>query len=426
MESYNRNGNGVVDNVTVVKNVQTNPSYKERIAAGIPLKDLPYSLSINKSLPQSQGVRIVYHNGTVQLNPPTTACITDNNTGYQQIIGKLTSRMQALEDYKSNKLLGKIKGQSLPLIMLYKERHETGKLVLGFLDKSIDFAKKVRKRDFIGAIRSFGGHTDNKQQRQFEKWCKLMYPKRYPKKRGSKAFFKTGDKRARNVGAAWLQARFAWGPLYKDIEDSLKAAAEQEKKLNSFHQRVGSPFEFKVTWSSGTPGLTCGSDHCYQGTRKGHFGMQVRYSISDVTLSTVSSIMNPAAVAWDAVPWSFVIDRVVDISTYLDLYDATVGTSFTTGCSSLFYEDTIIGPPIGSVSNYYPDIIRCNLASFNGRTYYLTGSSPHSRHDVRMTRSILSSFPKPKLEYPMRNSLILGVDLVFLGLQLRKKLADRM
>lgn len=420
MESYNRNRNGVVDNVTVVKSVQTNPSYKERIAAGIPLKDLPYSLSINKSLPQSQGLKIVYSDGTVQLIKPTSVYMTDNDIGYQRIVGKLASRMQALEDHKSNKLLSKIKGQSLSLIMMYKERHQTGGLVLGFLDKSIDFTRKVKKRDFIGAIRSFGGHTENKQQRQFEKWCQLMYPKRHPKRGGWKA----ADKRARNVGAAWLQARFAWMPLYMDIEDSLKAAAEQEKKLNSFHQRVGSKFDFNVSWYDGIPGLTCGNDFCFEGTRTGHFGMQVRYSISDATLSTVSSIMNPAAVAWDAVPWSFVIDRVVDISTYLDLYDATVGTSFTTGCSSLFYEDTIIGPPIGSVSSFYPDFIRRNAAG--GCTYYLTGSSPRSRHDVRMTRSILSSFPTPKLEYPMRNSLILGTDLVFLGLQLRKKLADRM
>lgn len=246
-----------------------------------------------------------------------------------------------------------------------------------------------------------------------------MYPKRYRRKINN---LRQSDKRARSIGSAWLQARFAWLPLYRDIEDSLAAAAKQEAKLHTFTQRVGSKYELKVSWYDGIPGVTCGADCVNTGTRKGHIGMIVHYQISDTTLSTVSSIMDPATVAWDAVPWSFLIDRVVDISSYLDLQTATLGTSFTTGCSTNYYCDTYIGPPANTISSYYPNYIGSLLPG--GSTNYRTGPPP-TRTDVRMTRSVLTAFPTPKLLYPMRDSLRGRVDIGFLALQLRKKLADK-
>lgn len=420
MESYNHSvGNALVDVVTVTKSAQTNPDYKTRIAKGIPLKDLPYSLSIKYSEAAMQGLHIVDWKGKTSEIAPTPALITDNSTPFQRIQDKLDSRMSALMDYKSNRLLSKVKAQSLPILMLYKERHETGALITSFLQKSIEFAKSVKKRDFRQAISHFGTAVPDKKVRRFERWCKLMYPLRYTGKVNNA---RSLDRKARSIGAAWLQARFAWLPLYKDIEDSLEAAATQEKKLHTFSQRVGSKFGFDVTYCDKVIGYTCDSRNVHTGSRKGHFGMIVHYQISDSTLSTVSSIMDPLTVAWDAVPWSFLIDRVVDISNYLDVQSATVGTSFTTGSSSLYYEDTYHSPSAGAVLYYYPNIIGCMLE--NGRTYYLTGETA-SRTDVRMKRTVLTEYPKPKLLYPMRDSIRGRVDIGFLALQLRKKLSDR-
>lgn len=403
MKSYNRTTASLLDEAVSTPSVQTNPDYKTRIKQGVPLAALPYSLRKDYSVAKAVHSYAQYfergRRTSVQDLGESVYYIRDNLTAYQALQIDLTAQMNAFLNHKSNKLLSKIKAQSLPLLMLYKERHKTGALVLGFLQKALDFAKFAKRRQWKKALGVYGWGSSRS--------ASLYYSK----------MKKWGD-RTNTVGDAWLQARFAWIPLYHDIVDSLNSAAEYEKKIHTHRVKVGDEFERTSEYYSDPD-----AEHPWKGTRKGWSGMYVNYSITDETLAAVGSMMDIPTTLWDVVPWSFVVDRIVNISQYLDLQNATLGTAFSSGCSTLFYVDTINHPPAGIVS-YYPSKLTYLLADY-GRYYYTTGDPP-TRTNVRMTRTVLTEFPKPKLEYPLANSFVQGVDLFFLAAQVKRRFASRL
>jgi hypothetical protein len=60
---------------------------------------------------------------------------------------------------------------------------------------------------------------------------------------------------------------------------------------------------------------------------------------SSTLLATASEIglTNPAEVAWELVPFSFVVDWAIPIGTFLGQLDASVGWHFETGSITRFY-----------------------------------------------------------------------------------------
>lgn len=403
MKSYNNTSAYLLDEAVSTQSCQVNPDYRTRIRLGIPLLDLPYSLDKRYSQATTRETFVQYlergEKTKLQSLGTSTTYVRSTFTGYQQTKGSLESKMQEFLDHKSNKLLSKIKAQSLPLIMLYKERHQTGKLVLGFLQKALTFAKYAKRRQWRKALGVYGVGSSRS--------ASLYYS----------SMKKWGD-RTQTIGNAWLQARFAWRPLYHDIVDSLNAAAEYEKKIHTYRVRVGDKFERTAEYWEDPD-----AENPWTGSRKGHFGMFVNYAITDETLAAAGSMMDIPTTLWDAVPWSFVIDRVVNISQFLDLQNATLGTQFSSGCSTLFYVDFISQPESGIIS-YYPNKYTYLFEQY-GRYYYETGSPP-TRTDVRMIRTVLSSFPTPKLEYPLANSFAQGVDLFFLAAQVKRRFSARL
>lgn len=382
--------------------------YHEYVQNGWPLPSLPYLLKVSKGKARQYTVKARFTPGPLNGSPaynlppePSGPALSTSNT--KLVTADLESRMTSLLDYKTNKLLSKIKAQSLPLLMMYKERHETGKLVLGTLDTFMYCLKNLR------------------------------HPKRVLFKLGvydpqvhTYKLLKSLRKRTmscKTAGEAWLQYRYAWLPLILDIQESLKAASEFEKKIHTFTNRVGSKFQFKVSDYTLNPynsKLIWGGRQA--GERKGHFAMGVYYSITDSSLQAASSLMDIPTTVWDMVPYSFVIDWFVDISTYLDLQNATIGTSFTSGWSSIFYTQKCYQTDVEVA--YSPDIIRWMLSRSGGVTrwdkfHYLP------RVDVYFERKVLNSFPPPKLEYPMKTSLIHGIDTFFLIGQLASRMRKK-
>lgn len=363
-----------------------------------PLPPLPYFLTVAKAYGGTVTTTSVQKNISGSYYGDDTATQTQHMGPVQSHASwwadansYLHSRFIELAVGRDNKLLDKIKGSSLPLIMMYRERHRTGDLILRFLDNTIFTLSNFKRPKRI--LNRWGyAHAANNEM--------IARLRRIGKSRMS-----LSDK--------LLEYRFAWTPLYHDIADSLKAAENAEKKFNVFTRKAGDKFSYEYTAQSSSnvrPAVISGA-------REGWYGISVNYAITDATLAGVGMIMDVPTTLWDGIQFSFVLDRFVDISSYLDRMNATVGTEFTSGYSTAFWKQTV-GKSTPEVSISYLTK-KNNKASI---TYTTTDNRP-PREDLYMKRTVLTNFPKPVLEYPAKNwKLIHIADYIAL---IRQRLRSR-
>lgn len=140
---------------------------------------------------------------------------------------------------------------------------------------------------------------------------------------------------------------------------------------------------------------------------------KVFYRIDDATAALWSQFQDIPVVIWDSVPYSFVIDGLVNISQYLDLRNATMGVRFDSGYTSLKYLSVCKVTP-RTFTN--PD----GLADAKRHVYT---TYPSARYQLNFSRSILADFPSQMLEMPLLDYFNLThiTDLSALSLQLMKR-----
>lgn len=359
--------------VSVVRAVT--PDYHYRVTHGLPLPDQPYSLSIiDHPSPIFSHTRDYLRGKLLTDYGPYQFSMKSNDPLWSSGQAYCLDQLSKLQAGRRNKLLAKIKGQSLPLIMLYKERHQTGKLVTKFLDDMLFCATHIRNPKAI--LKRYG-------YKKTVSMKKLAQLRRFAS-RGSTT-----------IGNAWLQYRFAWTPLLKDIADSLNAAAVSEKKGISSKVTAGLPFEFTRNRTTRTMDGVTGPTGVF--TMSGGYHITCRYLITDATLAVAAQIQNVEFTVWDSIPYSFIVDRLVNIGKYLDLRYATAGVAFSSGHETTFYKCKASYDE-QNVYDYYQKLVDKSAAY-----YFVTDYSGPPKKSVSLNRSQLYAFPEPVLEYPYKD-----------------------
>lgn len=353
------------------------PDYKKRVEQGLPLPDNPYSLLITKHVQQKVAYDFIYANGSVQTGSLDNWSII-NETGWSDSARR--NKENSWISVLNNKVLEKVKGQSLPIIQLYVERKETASALRKLIDESIFIARNVRRPSKI--FKKFGRSTTTRQYRKVRNSVRLL-----------------ASKKNESVGSAWLQYRMFLTPLYHDVMSGLAANADYEKKIHTSSVSASAKFQENLDFTGSTYSLLIPTSR-REGvwSIKGGAKMKVTYSITDTSLSALTSLADPLAVAWDLVPWSFIVDRFADLGSYLELRNATVGTSFRTGCLSYFFEWTAT-PSTPWVNTYYPNQL---LWSINGYKHEFRGVENFTAREISTGRRVLSTFPPVVLEFPFR------------------------
>lgn len=372
-QDYNMWTNTFVNNGACYAEVSVSrtltPNYHTLVEQGAWISPQPYSLSIDRSMKATFTVN--QWNGDSISWPEDW--IADYTIAYQDIMAKLGSAADYM-DFKDNKLLSKLQGVSLPLLQMYKERHETGQLVLGALDKMVSSLKFIR------------------HPKRFVREYRSLHPKRTRaslERQASNKFrqlitdYKRFNRRDIHAGDAFLQYQFAWKPLVLDIMDSIEAAETSEKKHSHSHVSVTFDRTKEVT---GVGGRFTSSDLALTATQKVTGFMKVWYSIDDAFLSSVGMIQNLPATLWDLTPYSFVVDWFIGIGDWLTLQTATMGLKFQDGIKSVKTETRITSASNGK---QYP---------WGDKTYWTEAVSCWpERYKLSFQRQILTSFPKAHL-----------------------------
>lgn len=189
------------------------------------------------------------------------------------------------------------------------------------------------------------------------------------------------DKRDWHTTAAgtWLQYVYGWLPLMSDIYGL------QEQLKEGFRSK-GYLFKSESQASTEMPNADCytkagGYSKWTVANRSFYISRTVYYcKIDDAQLYALNQLglVNPLEIAWELVPFSFVIDWIIPLGAFLSSLTASLGTAFVAG-----FEDRIASIDVEA----------------EGYTYtFIEGTKQHvSRKAYAFERRTRASFTPPRL-----------------------------
>lgn len=158
---------------------------------------------------------------------------------------------------------------------------------------------------------------------------------------------------AKAFGDAWLEYHFGWAPLCQDIGNSVNTM--QKADFGSRRVRGNAADHFRGYDSMYGSGNTSGSVTIDSWTIDVHVKMGGHFVITNPNayLANQMGFVNPLSVAWEAMPYSFVVDWFSNvgqvISSMTDFVGLSLHGAYTTvsqeGWRSYFNTDNVLSPP---------------------------------------------------------------------------------
>lgn len=293
----------------------------------------------------------------------------------------------------TSKILDKIKNEKINFAQFYAEREQTIRLISQTCRNIAASYAALRRGHIVDAGKVIMGVR--------------------PSRRIRRDFRKTHtDDPAEAASRAWLQMQYGWKPLLSDVKGAVEALdTSKQSDLKLFRcQGRGSAIESDIITSSGVNGFDL---KCVRTTE--YFVKYTsfhRITASATQMSTSLGLQNPAVLAWELLPYSFVVDWFLPIGEYLSSIDATSGCTFSTGSRTTVLRQTVeatwtakgkteYSPP-GNVK--YSGVVRMSMTALSVNRYRLSGfpspkfpviKNPISRdHALNAVALLYTSFKK--------------------------------
>lgn len=127
--------------------------------------------------------------------------------------------------------------------------------------------------------------------------------------------------RRRDASSLWLEYHFGWKPLIQDIHDGVEIL-QSPFPYSRPVQGTGSAF--------GTETRRVGDPETYAGSFRFVVRMGARVSVTNANLHRASQLglTNPAAIAWELIPFSFLVDWFIPVGNFLNSWSDFHGLSF--------------------------------------------------------------------------------------------------
>lgn len=230
----------------------------------------------------------------------------------------------------------KLKDSRVNLGVAFAERKATTRMLADTTNRMVLSVRELRRGHFRNAARALGIIHD------------------------------PGRPRGSNWTNHWLQLQYGWKPLLSDIYgacDALSKRPSGDWRVTVKASRRDSD-EWLREWPPvGSTRPTANFDACRIAVRRDR-GVFVRIDAipsNDLTMSLTSlGVTNPLLVAWELVPYSFVVDWLLPVGNWLDSLDALLGYSqawtSTTTRNEVWWEDVGLSKTwstVGYIRNNY-------------------------------------------------------------------------
>lgn len=303
-----------------------------------------------------------------------------------------SSEISALNSKAVTKLRGKLKDSSVNLAQAFAERKQASDLIMSTAFTMAKMLKAIKRGELGDAADALGVTVSKRSRTRHRK-----IHKRHINNNSDKVM-------ANGV----LQLNFGWKPLLSDaygtaevLENKQFREVWNEVRVSSTHKVLDQTLFLshpnQCNW-------TDTYDMSYEIRYLCRFGISndIVHSMKQVGLT------NPLLIAWEKLPWSFVIDWFIPVGNYISSLDATLGLYFVGGTKSVI--STIV---IGRHTKQdRPKFVSGALSTCNAKSGY-------SR--LRVDRTVLTSFPAPTLpRFKNPFSFTHAIDAIALLVQLRK------
>lgn len=261
---------------------------------------------------------------------------------------------------------------------------DTANLSLAFAER-----KKVENL-FVSTAKSIAASVRNFRRRYPRDWEKVKDSRRgeprYTRKRDTwLASDRTLPGPVRDIPNRWLELQYGWKPLMSDVEGACRELSRlQADNLFLFSKRKRKSVR-GTDWSTALITTDNQAKYRIKYIRKDVCDIQLWYRIKSDVLASYSSLglTNPALLAWELLPYSFVIDWFLPIGNWLNTWDATLGKTLYAGYTSQAF---FLGEP------YLEKVQPATLVGWSLSTRW---PDPPLAHYVSHNRDIHLTFPSP-------------------------------
>jgi len=311
-----------------------------------------------------------------------------------------------------NRALGKamdqVKDMSVNVAQMFAERKQTVGLVYDHVTRLAHAALAVRKGRLDQAAKSLGTvwppnkRVIREQALKTQKSRAAYWEDKFSdnlrrygmsdsSKRSANSFanFKdlARDKTAR-YSQDWLALQYGWLPLLADVKGSAETVAKQALRGTKPFVRAKATATDANMAREHTVETSIGRLHFYQRDWKSIATVILEYEPEDSWLTGMSEtgISDPLLLAWELMPWSFVVDWFLPVGNYLERMNYDAGLRFKRGMyvlsSSNRWESRFDGSEFTDSNNL--------------TTTHFIGN-PYASECKSVTRRVYSEAPRPDL-----------------------------
>jgi hypothetical protein len=279
-------------------------------------------------------------------------------------------KVSHVDQVAKSRLLAKLKDGSVNLAQAFAERRQAADMIARNVNRLASAVMAVRHGNFRHASNLFG----------------IKYrPQSFKQRR---------DNWEQNLSNYWLEFQYGWKPLVSDIYGACELLA------NTYHRnrpiRVSASYSGVGTYNKDLISrVDYGSDGTIDERLNGKAERQVRYIVEFQLDSQIAALLSstgitdPALLAWELLPYSFVVDWFIPVGNYLSQLTADRGLLFSRGVKSVKTQYELY-TNVSSTTPWY-------------KGYYSVEKDPGRERifSLQKDRTVLTSFPAPSFPEPI-------------------------
>jgi len=278
-----------------------------------------------------------------------------------------------LRNQNIQKVLGKLKDQKVNLGQVYAERKMTASLIGDTAKQLASAFLHLKKGDYRGAGAALG-----------------VAPSRFKTAKFNSEYKVDKWKAAAN---GWLSYQYGWQPLLQDVYGSAEWLASKQSREIRGVERSKLTRKFKLSEVELNPL----ADVTNEQTARYDSSLVVWFATTGVELADVkeAGFTNPALLAWELLPYSFVVDWFIPIGDYISSLDATLGLTFEKGAFTYFLDS------VSRSSGYAENRVIYGYGYYPGRHNVLAKGNSKTVYCIREPITVFPSPVLPSFKNPL-------------------------